>query len=122
MCPKQDAEQDSAAEIAPPIVPKAPWRVICAKPITSRVFSVTFNDGLRGLVNINELISSPNAGVFAALRDPNVFDKVRVTYGAVTWPGEIDLAPEPMYEAIKEAGVYIPRTELDEADQPLKRA
>ncbi len=71
---------------------------------------------------MDELVGSPNAGVFAALRDLAVFNMLRVSYGAVTWLGEIDLAPEPMYEAIKKTGVYVPRAERDEGDQSLKRA
>jgi hypothetical protein len=27
-------------------------------------------------------------------------------YGAVTWPGEIDLAPDAMYEEIKQNGTW----------------
>jgi hypothetical protein len=106
----------------PPIVTMAPWRVRSAKPTASRVIAVTFNDGLGGLVDMDELVSSPNAGVFAALRDLEAFNKVRVTYGVVTWPGEIDLAPEPMYAAIKRTGVYVPRAEPHEPDQSPERA
>jgi hypothetical protein len=48
-----------------------------------------------------------NAGVFAALRDPVEFGRVSVLSGAVTWPGEIDLAPDSMYEEIKKNGQWI---------------
>jgi hypothetical protein len=30
-----------------------------------------------------------------------------VTHGAVTWPGEIDLAPDAMYAEIKRGGHWI---------------
>jgi hypothetical protein len=39
--------------------------------------------------------------VFAALRDETVFRQVFLEYGAMTWPGEIDLAPDAMHEEIK---------------------
>jgi hypothetical protein len=120
--PKQDAEQDSAAKIVPPIVPKAPWRVRRAHSLGLRVVYVVFNDGSEGIVQMEDLIHSPHAGVFATLRDSDIFNQVHVKYGTVTWLGEIDLAPEPMYEAIKRTGVYIPRAEPDEGDQSLKRA
>jgi hypothetical protein len=29
---------------------------------------------------------------------PVVFEKVRVEYGTVVWPGEIDIAPETLYD------------------------
>ena len=47
------------------------------------------------------------AGIFAALRDPAVFAKAFVEYGAVTWPGEIDLAPDAMYDEIEKQGRWV---------------
>lgn len=47
-------------------------------------------------------IQAPHAGVFAALRDETLFRKVHVALGAVTWPGDLDLAPDAMYQAIRE--------------------
>ena len=48
-----------------------------------------------------------NAGVFAALRDEMLFRQVRLELGAVTWPGELDLAPDAMYAAIKQTGKWV---------------
>ena len=45
--------------------------------------------------------SRPSAGVFAGLSDPSLFKQVFIEHGAVTWPGEIDLAPDAMYAGIK---------------------
>ena len=45
---------------------------------------------------------SPEAWVFAALRDPSLFAQVALDYGAVSWPGELDLAPDAMHAAIQE--------------------
>jgi hypothetical protein len=36
-----------------------------------------------------------------------VFAQVRVEYGAVTWPGDIDLAPDAMHDELKDHGVWI---------------
>jgi hypothetical protein len=58
-------------------------------------------------VDLTRLIQSPDAGVFAALADHALFAQVRVEYGAVTWPGEIDLAPDAMYAEIKKAGIWV---------------
>ena len=38
--------------------------------------------------------------------DPDIFGMVFLEYGAVTWPGEIDLAPDAMYDAIKTTGIW----------------
>jgi hypothetical protein len=48
-------------------------------------------------------------GVFAALRQPDLFRQARIEGGAVTWPGEIDLAPDAMYREIKRAGEWVLR-------------
>jgi hypothetical protein len=69
--------------------------------------SVEFMDGLKGIVDLHALITSPQAGVFARLRDRVLFEQVHLAYGAVTWPGEIDLAPDAMYDEIKRNGRWV---------------
>jgi hypothetical protein len=102
------AETNRALGIVPPIVPKAPWRIKAAV-ITGRwTLHVVFNDGTEGEVDLEAFVNAPDAGVFEALRDPDIFNQVHIFLGALTWPGELDLAPDAMHEAIKETGKYIP--------------
>jgi CubicO group peptidase (beta-lactamase class C family) len=68
---------------------------------------VRHNDGVSGIVDMAGLIHSPNAGVFAALRDTALFAQVYLDLGAVTWPGELDLAPDAMHDEIAERGEWI---------------
>jgi hypothetical protein len=49
---------------------------------------------------------SDSAGIFAALRDPALFAQVYLEYGAVMWSGEIDLAPDAMYDEINVQATY----------------
>jgi len=67
---------------------------------------VAFADGLVGLVDMSTLVHSPKAGVFAALRDSSLFAQAALDYGAVSWPGELDLAPDAMHAAIREHGEW----------------
>jgi hypothetical protein len=67
---------------------------------------VIFADGSTGIVDMARLVHSPKAGVFAALLDPALFAQATIEYGAVTWPGELDLAPDAMHAAIREHGVW----------------
>ena len=53
---------------------------------------------------MSRLVMSDNAGIFVQLRDPVLFAQAYVEYGAVGWPGEVDLAPDAMYDAIKNMG------------------
>ena len=48
-------------------------------------------------------------GVFASLQNPDFFNQVRVNGGAVSWPGDIDLAPDAMHEAICKSGEWVLR-------------
>ena len=54
------------------------------------------------MVDLSGLVHSTKAGVFAALADPFLFAQVRLDCGAVAWPGELDLAPDAMHDAIQE--------------------
>jgi hypothetical protein len=46
------------------------------------------------------------AGVFSALCNPNLFYQAYLNHGAVTWPGDLDLVPDAMYESIKNQRKY----------------
>ena len=46
-------------------------------------------------------------GVFEPLKDPDYFRKVYIDHGVVEWPGQIDLAPDAMYNEIKANGVWV---------------
>lgn len=67
---------------------------------------VRFVDGLEGTVDMSTMVLSDNAGVFAALADVERFSQAHVEHGAVTWPDELDLAPDAMYDAIKQSGEW----------------
>lgn len=102
-----NAEEDRTPEIVPPITPSAPWRVAEVEAVPEFRLRVRFNDGTKGEVDMAAFIRSANAGVFAALRDETLFRQVRLECGAVIWPGELDLAPDAMYEAIKQTGQWV---------------
>ncbi len=80
------------------------WDVISAKIVRHLEFTVTFADGLTGRVL---MLPSHLYGVFEKLKDPDFFNKLQVTNGFVSWPDEIDLAPDAMYEAIRRDGEWL---------------
>ena len=65
---------------------------------------VRFKDGLQGTI---EFTNSFFYGVFEKLKDPQEFRRVKVVDGVVTWPDELDLAPDAMHEAIQKHGKWI---------------
>lgn len=80
------------------------WDVVEAKVTGPLEFTVRFADGLTGKVR---LLPSHLYGVFERLKDPQFFSQLAVTEGFVSWPNEIDLAPDAMYEAIRAHGEWI---------------
>lgn len=89
------------------IIPSAPWRVSSVHPLSGYCLEVTFLDGTKGKVDLSQLVTSKNAGVFGQLHNLKIFNQVYVEYGAVTWPGEIDLAPDAMYAEIKRHHTWV---------------
>lgn len=78
-----------------------PWRVRKVIPLSDYRFAVSFMDGYSGVVEMSKLIFSSQSGVFASLRDPDLFASLRVRLGVVTWPRGIDLATDAMYDQLK---------------------
>ncbi|MDQ5884532.1 MAG: hypothetical protein QG556_872 [Pseudomonadota bacterium] len=80
------------------------WDVVCVKPVNYLELVVEFLDGLEGTIKINP---SYLTGVFEPLKDKEYFNQVYVDHGVVTWPGDLDLAPDAMYKEIKNKGEWI---------------
>lgn len=102
-----DTEEDRPFDVIKTIVPCAPWRVTEVMALSQYRLGVRFADGVNGVVDMSGLVLSPDAGVFSSLRDESVFRQVRLELGAVTWPGDIDLAPDAMHAEIKQNGEWV---------------
>jgi hypothetical protein len=70
------------------------WDVVEVIPEPNYRLFVRFKDGLAGHIKLE---SGQLTGALAPLLDPQFFSRVYIDYGAVAWPGEIDLAPDAMY-------------------------
>ena len=95
-------DENTSASLTAEAAPRSPWRVTAVEVLPGFRLRVAFADGLTGTVDMSCMVHSPKAGVFAALADPSLFAKARLDLGAVTWPGELDLAPDAMHTAIQE--------------------
>ena len=62
--------------------------------------AITCNDGTKGVVDLSVLVNSPGAGIFAALKDVQVFQEVTIELGVITWPNGADLSPEWVHEEV----------------------
>ncbi|MBI3204525.1 MAG: DUF2442 domain-containing protein [Myxococcales bacterium] len=87
----------------------APWRVVAAGPASDFRFHVVFADGTQGTVDMLAFLQSAQVSgtVFEPLRGAAFFAQLRVAHGVVTWPNGADLAPDAMYDAVVERGVWV---------------
>jgi len=89
------------------VICTAPWRLTKVKPLANYRLEVEFIDGTHGFVEMAHRVASDRAGVFAVLKDISFFNQARLEHGVVTWPGEIDLAPDAMHDEIKLHGKWV---------------
>ena len=85
----------------PPLQSGAPWRIVDMRLDGHRAMHVRFRDGVEGRVSFEPAFFR---GVFAHLVDPREFATASIEMGAVTWPGELDLAPDRMHDDIVRDG------------------
>lgn len=57
--------------------------------------SLLFNNGEKRTFDMKPYLRYP---VFSRLENTTFFSLARVDYGTVVWPGEIDIAPETLYD------------------------
>ncbi|MCB2261786.1 MAG: DUF2442 domain-containing protein [Candidatus Thiosymbion ectosymbiont of Robbea hypermnestra] len=68
--------------------------VTAVKPCADYGLLVTFSSGERRHFDMRPYLHYP---VFRKLENPGFFALASVDYGTVTWPGDIDIAPETLF-------------------------
>jgi len=109
MQPNANTEDNRTPEVAPTIKHTVAWRVTAVDAIPDARLRVTFVDGTSGEVDMGAFLSNPDldSTIFEPLRNPVIFAQAQVVLGAVQWPNGADLAPDVMYDAIRERGVWV---------------
>lgn len=80
------------------------WKVVDVQIIEYPILHVTFYDGVQGIVKV---APSRMQGIFSGLQDPEFFKQVSWDEGFVTWPGELDIAPDAMHDQLEAHGEWI---------------
>jgi hypothetical protein len=73
------------------------WDVVEVIPEPDYCLFVRFKDGLKGRVRLHR---EDLTGALGPLLDTAFFGRVYIDAGAVSWPGDIDLAPDAMYAQV----------------------
>ena len=86
----RDASPDRTSDLSTP-------EIVEARALDGYRVWVRFSDGVEGTADVSGLVGK---GVFGAWRDPAFFRRLFVDseLGTVAWPGEIDLAPDALYD------------------------
>jgi hypothetical protein len=69
--------------------------VVSVKPMEDHWLALSFENGENRLLDIKPLL---NKKPFQSLQQVHVFEQVFVFAGTVNWPGNIDIAPETLYQ------------------------
>jgi Protein of unknown function (DUF2442) len=99
-------EPNAQENIALGLKAAALWRVRAVSVLPDYRLSVTCNDGTNGIVNMAALVNSPASGIYSALKDTQLFQKVRIELGALTWPNGADLDPLWVHEEISKTKTW----------------
>ena len=81
-----------------------PDTVVDVKVLAHLKLQVLFFDGTTGTVEFSPTMIK---GVFQPLSDPTFFNEVSWSDGFVTWPGELDIAPDAMHRQLKTNGYWL---------------
>jgi hypothetical protein len=70
---------------------------------------VTFVDGTTGEIHMSSFQNNPriDGTTFEPLRDLTTIAQARVPLGAILWPHDADSAPDAMYDAMRDRGVWV---------------
>jgi Protein of unknown function (DUF2442) len=61
---------------------------------------LTFDDGLRGIVDLEEFLFDQDCGVFTRLRDKEKFKNFKIDSHTIAWDRDLDLAPEFLHDLL----------------------
>ncbi len=77
----------------PSYIPK----VVDVRHVRDHVLWLRFDDGLEGEA---DLFDSLGGQIFEPIRDPVAFARVELRYGTLWWDGDVEWAPESLYERV----------------------
>jgi len=69
--------------------------VVSVKPLSEYKLSLEFENQEKRIFDVTPYLEM---GVFRQLKDKNIFSRAFIDGETVMWPGEIDIAPETLYD------------------------
>jgi hypothetical protein len=72
--------------------------VITVKPLKDYEIELTFENNEVKIFDMKRYIET---GIFKKLKDKELFNRVKISFDSIEWPGGIDLDPEILYKRSK---------------------
>lgn len=84
------------------------YDIVEAAALRDYAVYLKFADGTEGTIKLDRLVTLP--GVFESLADTENFCQIRIDprFHCIEWPNGADLAPDVLYEKIKNAPHGVP--------------
>ena len=74
--------------------------IVSAYIVTKFKVHLVFSNGVTGILDLGDLAGH---GVFEAWMEPGFFEQMQLTsFGALSWPGELELCPDSLYLKLTE--------------------
>lgn len=70
-------------------------KIIEVKPLENYKLELTFDNKE---VKIKDMEPYLNKGIFKILKDKNIFNSVKISFGTISWDKDIDLCADYLYE------------------------
>ena len=77
-----------------PAVPAALHDVVSVECREGHLLQLRFDDGRERVFDMAPWL---DRAPYLPLRNPNLFNRARVEFGTVVWPGGLDIDPETLY-------------------------
>ena len=74
-------------------------KVIKVKVLQDYKLELTFDNNV---VKIKDMKPHLNSGVFKILKKPEIFNSVKISFGTISWNGDIDMCADYLYETSEE--------------------
>ena len=74
-------------------------KVIKVKALEEYKLELTFDNNV---VKIKDMRPHLNSGVFKMLKNPEVFNSVKLSFGTISWNNNIDMCADYLYETSEE--------------------
>jgi uncharacterized protein YkvS len=62
---------------------------------------IEFNDGLSGVIDFKDKITTDHRDIIRELTDKDKFNKIKIERHTLCWENGVDFAPEYLYEQVK---------------------